>query len=209
MSVDSACSSALVCVHLAARALAARDCDLAIAGAANLILTPTVNVGFAKARMLSAGVRCRSFQTTADGYVRSEGGGAVVLKRLADAIRDGDPVRAALIGSAVNQDGRTPGITVPSAQAQIDVIRRAWTEAGVTPDDIDVIEAHGTGTPVGDSVEVRALAAVLEARIHHPPAVPRRFHEGEHRPYGGGGRALLVDQDGPGSGDRSSAIASR
>lgn len=167
--LDAACSSALVCVHLAARAVATGECDLALAGGANLILAPDINVSFSRARMLSSSGRCRSFQKTADGYVRSEGVGVVVLKRLSDALRDGDPVRAVIAGSAVNQDGRTLGITVPSETAQVDLIRTAWRRAGITVDDIDAIEAHATGTPVGDAAELHVLSTLLERRSPERP----------------------------------------
>jgi acyl transferase domain-containing protein len=172
LSVDSACSSALVCVHLAARSLSNGDCDLALAGGANAILTPVVNASFSRAKMLSKNGRCRSFQIAADGYLRSEGVGILVLKRLEDARRDKDPIRAIIVGSAVNQDGRTPGITVPSSEAQIDVISRAWAAGGITADDIDVIEAHGTGTPVGDLKELGALANLFAHRsTKRPPCL--------------------------------------
>lgn len=164
VETDTACSSALVSISLAMQSLTTGDCDLALAGGANLILTPTVNMSFARARMLSASGQCHSFRTIADGYVRSEGVGIIALKRLGDAIEDGDPIRAVILSAAINQDGRTPGITVPSESAQMQVISRSWERAGIGPDDVDVVEAHGTGTLVGDSIELKGLAGVLKGR---------------------------------------------
>jgi len=159
--VDTACSSSLVAVHLALRSLRDGECDLAIVGGVNAILSPDVTVAFSQAGMMTPDGVCRSFDADARGYVRGEGCGMVVLKRLRDAEADGDRVRAVVLGSAVTQDGRSNGLTAPSGLAQQRVLRRALADAGLTPKDVDLIEAHGSGTPLGDVIEAQALAAVL------------------------------------------------
>lgn len=161
MAVDTACSSSLVSVHLACQSLRNGESDLALAGGANLILTPELTITFSQARMLAPDGRCKTFDASADGYVRGEGCGMVVLKRLSDALRDGDNILALIRGSAVNQDGRSNGLTAPNGLAQQDVIRAAMAQAGVTPNQIGYVEAHGTGTPLGDPIEMAALNAVL------------------------------------------------
>ncbi len=164
MTIDTACSSSLVAVHQAMRALRAGDCDVAIAGGTALMLMPSLTRSFAEAGMLSPDGRCKSFDAGADGYGRGEGCGVVILKRLADAERAGDPVAAVLRGSAVNQDGRSAGLTAPNGPAQTALIRDALRDAGITPDEIDYVEAHGTGTPLGDPIEWHALAAAFAGR---------------------------------------------
>jgi myxalamid-type polyketide synthase MxaC len=163
MAIDTACSSALVAVHLACQSLRAGESDLALAGGVNVMLSPEASITFSRARMLAADGRCKTFDARADGYVRGEGCGVVVLKRLADAQRDGDPIWAVVRGSAVNQDGRSNGLTAPNGPAQAAVIRTALVQAGVAPNAIGYVEAHGTGTALGDPIEVQALAAVLGA----------------------------------------------
>ncbi|MFC4563026.1 SDR family NAD(P)-dependent oxidoreductase [Nocardiopsis mangrovi] len=163
LAVDTACSSGLTAVHLAAQSLRSGECDTAVAGAVSLILDPGVSISFSRWGMLSPTGRCRPFDADADGLVRSEGCGAVVLKRLGDALRDGDAVHALLRGSALNQDGRSNGLTAPSPLAQADVLRLGLAAAGSAPDDIGMIEAHGTGTPLGDPIEFGALASVYGA----------------------------------------------
>ncbi len=160
-TVDTACSSSLTAVHLACRSLAAGECDLAIAGGVNVLLAPEPTIGFCKANMLSPDGRCRSFDAAANGYVRSEGIGAVVLKPLATALADGDPIQAVIRGSAINQDGRTAGLSLPSAAGQEAMLRQALRQAGVPASAIQYIEAHGTGTTAGDPVEAAAIGAVL------------------------------------------------
>jgi acyl transferase domain-containing protein/NADPH:quinone reductase-like Zn-dependent oxidoreductase/SAM-dependent methyltransferase len=160
LAVDTACSSSGVSVHLACQSLRNRECSLALAGGVNLILSPEISITSTKARTLSPDGRCKTFDASANGYVRGEGCGIVVLKRLSDALADGDRIRAVIRGSAVNQDGATSGITVPSKSAQAEVIRQALERAGVEPNQVDYVEAHGTGTPLGDPIEVRALASV-------------------------------------------------
>ncbi|AKT41315.1 type I polyketide synthase [Chondromyces crocatus] len=161
LSVDTSCSSSLVATHLACQALRNGEAELAIAGGANLILLPEVNVMFSRLRALSPDGRCKAFDASANGYVRGEGAGIVILKRLSDALRDGDRIHAVLRGSAVNHDGRSSGLTVPNGPAQQAVIRQALASAGVSPAQVGHIEAHGTGTPLGDPIEVQSIAAVL------------------------------------------------
>lgn len=161
MVIDTTCSSSLVCVHQACQALAAGECDMALAGGVNLMLSPYGFVLMSKFRALAADGRCKTFDASADGYARGEGAGLVVLKRLPDATASSDSVLAVIRGSAVNHDGRSSGITVPSPEAQQEVIRRALAQGGVRPADITYVEAHGTGTALGDPIELRALDAVL------------------------------------------------
>ncbi|PCG85174.1 non-ribosomal peptide synthetase [Streptomyces sp. WZ.A104] len=161
LSVDTACSSSLVAVHLACQALKSGESDLALAGGTLLHMAPQYTVAETKGGFLSPEGRSRTFDAAADGYVRAEGVGLVALKRLEDAVRDGDRVHAVILGSGVNQDGHTNGITVPNADAQVGLIRRVCAEAGITPGDLQYMEAHGTSTPVGDPIEANALARAL------------------------------------------------
>lgn len=163
VAVDTACSSALVAVHQACQALHSGDCDLALAGGVNVLLSPVTIVAASRARMLSPVGRCKTFDASADGYVRSEGAGMLVLKRLSDAVRDGDRVCAVIPGSAVNQDGASSGLTVPNGGAQQRLIATALARAGLAGGDVDYLEAHGTGTPLGDPIEVQAAAAAYGA----------------------------------------------
>ncbi len=169
VALDTACSSSLVAIHLACQSLLNHETDAALAGAVNLIVAPTFSIAASQARMLSPDGLCKSFDANADGYVRSEGAGMVVLKRLSDARRDGDRILGLIRGTAVNQDGLTSGITAPNGRAQQDVIRTAMARAGIVPSDLGLIEAHGTGTPLGDPIEVNALAEVVgQAEFDHP-----------------------------------------
>ena len=160
-AVDTACSSSLVSVHQACQSLRQGECQLAVAGGVNLILTPQVTITFSQAGLMSADGHCKAFDAAADGYVRSEGCGMVVLKRLSDALRDQDNILAVIRGSAINQDGRSNGLTAPNGLAQQTLIRQALDNAGVTPSQISYVEAHGTGTALGDPIELNALKEVL------------------------------------------------
>jgi 3-oxoacyl-(acyl-carrier-protein) synthase/acyl carrier protein/NAD(P)-dependent dehydrogenase (short-subunit alcohol dehydrogenase family) len=160
MVVDTACSSSLVALHLALRSLRAGDCERAIVAGVNLILSPAVELNFRKAGAMAADGRCKFMDARADGYVRSEGAGALILERLSDAVEHGRRSYACVRGSAVNQDGRSNGLMAPNPQAQIEVLRAACRDAGVRSEDVGYVEAHGTGTVLGDPIEVRALAQV-------------------------------------------------
>jgi amino acid adenylation domain-containing protein/thioester reductase-like protein len=165
MAVDTACSSSLVAVHLACQSLRTGESDLGLVGGVNLILTPELTMTFSQARMLSPDGRCKTFDASADGYVRGEGCGVVVLKRLSDATRDGDHILALIRGSAVNQDGRSNGLTAPNGLAQQDVIQQALDNAQISPHQIGYVEAHGTGTPLGDPIEISSLSTILESDV--------------------------------------------
>ncbi|MEV7283665.1 amino acid adenylation domain-containing protein [Streptomyces sp. NPDC093252] len=161
VSLDTACSSSLVAVHLACQSLSRGESGLALAGGTLLHMAPQYTIAETKGGFLSPEGRSRTFDASADGYVRAEGVGIVALKRLDDALRDGDPIHAVITGSGVNQDGRTNGITVPSADAQVALIERVCAEAGVVPGSLQYVEAHGTSTPVGDPIEAGALGRAL------------------------------------------------
>ncbi|MBV8275152.1 MAG: acyltransferase domain-containing protein, partial [Verrucomicrobia bacterium] len=161
VSLDTACSSSLVAVHLACQALRNNECNLALAGGVNVILSPEVFSALSRARMLAPDGKCKTFDASADGFVRGEGCGIVVLKRLQDALACGDRVLALIRGSAVNQDGPSSGLTAPNGPAQESVIRNALENGQVRPQDVGYVEAHGTGTVLGDPIEVQALGAVL------------------------------------------------
>lgn len=162
ISLDTACSSSLVAVHLAIKSLRDRECNLALAGGVNRLISPKVSLNFSKAKMLSPDGRCQTFDENANGFVRSEGCGIVVLKRLRDAIADRDNIRAVLLGSATNQDGRTSSITTPSSLSQQAVIRQALTNSKIDAEQISYIETHGTGTSLGDAIELEALSQVFK-----------------------------------------------
>lgn len=161
LSLDTSCSSSLLAIHLACQSLRQGESDLAVAGGVNLILAPDVSIGFCKLRALSEKGQCRTFDAEADGYVRGEGCGLVVLKRLSEALSSGDNILAVVRGSAANNDGQSNGLTAPNGLAQEQVIAQALENAGVQSSDIQYVEAHGTGTVLGDPIEVMALAQVL------------------------------------------------
>src|ERR1700730_16043497 len=161
VAVDTACSSSLVAIHQACQALRLGECDLALAGGANVLLTPATMITFSHAHMLAPAGGCKTSDAAADGYVRGEGCGVIVIKRLEDAIRDGDRIRAVIRGSAINQDGASGGLTVPNGVAQQRVIADALKRAGVAPSDVGYLEAHGTGTSLGDPIEAQAAGAVF------------------------------------------------
>ncbi|MDP9360665.1 MAG: SDR family NAD(P)-dependent oxidoreductase [Acidobacteriota bacterium] len=164
LTVDTACSSSLVAVHLACQSLRTRECDMALAGGVNLILSPVTTIVECSSRMLAADGRCKTFDRSADGFGRGEGCGVVVLKRLIDAITDRDNVIALIRGSAVNHDGRSSGLMVPNGKAQAKVIRDALASGGVDASQVGFVEAHGTGTSLGDPIEMEALASVFGDR---------------------------------------------
>ena len=161
IAIDTACSSSLVAVHLACTSLRNGESTLAVAGGVNLILSPAITMNFTKAGVMAPDGRCKTFDAGANGYVRSEGAGLVVLKPLSRALADGDPIYAVIRGSAVNQDGRSNGLMAPNPLAQEAVLREAYRRAGVSPGDVQYVEAHGTGTLLGDPIEARALGRVL------------------------------------------------
>ncbi len=163
LAVDTACSSSLTAVHLACQSLRRRECDSALAAGVNALLSPVGSIALSRGQVLAPSGRARTFDEEADGMVRGEGCGAVVLKRLSDAIRDGDPILAVIQGSAINQDGPSSGLTVPHRPAQARLLREALAAAGLPPTAIDYIETHGTGTPLGDPIEVGALGDVFAA----------------------------------------------
>jgi acyl transferase domain-containing protein/NADPH:quinone reductase-like Zn-dependent oxidoreductase/acyl carrier protein/NAD(P)-dependent dehydrogenase (short-subunit alcohol dehydrogenase family) len=161
LAIDTACSSSLVAFHQACEALRDQRIESAIVGGINLLLSPYPFLGFCRASMLSRQGRCYAFDERADGYVRGEGGGVVILKPLATALADGDPVRAVVLGSGVNSDGRTIGLSLPSEEAQAALLESVYGAAGVTPDSVAFFEMHGTGTPVGDPIEAAAVGRAL------------------------------------------------
>lgn len=170
IQLDTACSSALLSVHLACQSLRSGECHLALAGGVNLILSPEASIGLSKMRALAPDGRCKTFDASADGYGRGEGCGIVVLKRVSDAITNGDRILALIRGSAVNHDGHSSGLTVPNGLAQEALIRQALKSAKVEPLQIGYVETHGTGTSLGDPIEVRALGSVLcEGRSPEQP----------------------------------------
>ena len=170
LALDTSCSSSLAAVHQACNSLRLRECDTAVAAGVNIIVTPRATWELAKAGMLSPDGRCKTFDDDADGFGRGEGCGVVLLKRLSDAQNDGNSILAVIRGSACNQDGATSGFTVPSGPSQQRVIAAAIRQAGVKPETVDYLEAHGTGTRLGDPIEVQAAAAVLG--VGRPPQQP-------------------------------------
>ena len=161
IAMDTACSSALTAVHAACEHIRSGRGTTALAGGVTVMITPGGFVGFSQASMLSPEGRCKAFDASADGFVRGEGAGMVLLKRLSDALADGDPIRGVILGTATNQDGHTNGISLPSPQAQARLVRDACADAGVAPAQVGFVEAHGTGTAVGDPIEAHALAEAL------------------------------------------------
>lgn len=162
IALDTACSSSLVAVHLAIKSLRDRECNMALAGGVNRLISPKVSINFNRAKMLSPDGRCKTFDESANGFVRSEGCGIVVLKRLSDAIADRDRIRAVILGSATNQDGRTSSITTPSSLSQQAVIKQALVNSKVEAQQISYLETHGTGTSLGDAIELEALTQVFK-----------------------------------------------
>jgi acyl transferase domain-containing protein len=170
LAIDTACSSSLVAVHQACQALRLGECEAAVVAGVNALLTPNLYVCLTAMGLMSADGRCKAFDASGDGYVRAEGCGALLLKTMAQARQDGDRILALIRGSAVNQDGRSNGLTAPRQQAQVRVIRRALDHAGLSAGDIDYVETHGTGTPLGDAIELGALIETYAA--DREPASP-------------------------------------
>ncbi len=170
ITIDTACSSSLVAVHLACQSLKRSECRLALAGGVNVMLSPDMFIALSRASMLARDGQCKTFDASADGYARGEGCAIVVLKRLSDARADGDPILALIRGSAINQDGPSSGLTAPNGPAQTSVIRDALSAGGVDPEQVSYVETHGTGTSLGDPIEVQALgAAYCQGRTHSNP----------------------------------------
>src|ERR1700731_1608926 len=170
VALDTACSSALTAVHAACEHIRAGRGDTALAGGVTVIITPGGFIGFSQASMLSPEGRCKAFDASANGFVRGEGAGMLLLKRLSRAVADGDPIHGVIIGTALNQDGHTNGISLPSMEAQARLVREACADADVAPSQIGFFEAHGTGTAVGDPIEAHAVAAALcEDRSEEAP----------------------------------------
>jgi myxalamid-type polyketide synthase MxaE and MxaD len=170
ITLDTACSSSLVTIHLACQSLRTKECNLALAGGANAILVPESTVSMSQSGLMAPDGRCKTFDDSADGFVRSEGCGMVLLKRLSDAVADGNNILAVIRGSAINQDGRSNGITAPNGPSQVLVIKDALENAGVRPEAVSYIETHGTGTSLGDPIEVQAIAEVMcDSHDHKNP----------------------------------------
>ena len=163
VQVDTACSSSLVAVHQAVRGLRSGEADVALAGGVNIMASPFVSTAFGELGVISPTGAIHAFSDDADGFVRADAAGLVVLKRLSDAVADGDDIRAVIKGTAINSDGHSNGLTAPNPEAQVDVLRRAYADAGIDPREVDYVEAHGTGTILGDPIEVSALGEVLGA----------------------------------------------
>ncbi|WP_331001412.1 SDR family NAD(P)-dependent oxidoreductase [Nostoc sp. WHI] len=171
MTIDTACSSSLVAVHLACNALRNGECDIALAGGVNVILTPVISLIESRAHMLAPDGRCKTFDASANGMVRGEGCGMIVLKRLSQAVKNGDRILARVYGTAVNHDGPSSGLTVPNGDAQEKLLHQALNAAKLKPEQIDFIEAHGTGTAIGDPIELESMAAVFSDRPQNRPLI--------------------------------------
>ncbi|MDE5118112.1 MAG: type I polyketide synthase, partial [Trichodesmium sp. St2_bin2_1] len=163
LAVDTACSSSLISTHLACSSLRNQECNLALAGGVHLSISPEITINYCQAKMLSVDGRCKTFDAAADGFVRGEGCGMIVLKRLSDALSDQDNILAVIRGSATNQDGNSSGLTVPNGSSQQALIRQALENGGVEPASVSYLEAHGTGTSLGDPIEVEAVGEVFGA----------------------------------------------
>jgi len=193
MALDTACSSSLVALHLAARSLRSGETDMALVGGVNLILSPENHIAFSKLQAISPDGLCRSFDANANGYVRSEGCAMIFLKRESDALRDGNKVLAVIRGTAINQDGKTNGLAAPNGQAQQSVILEALKDAGVTPAQLDYLEAHGTGTLLGDPIELEAIGQVMrDRRDSRLPVGSSKSNIGHMEPVAGLGGLIKI-----------------
>jgi acyl transferase domain-containing protein len=186
LSVDTACSSSLVATHLAIQSLRNKECQMALAAGVNLILGPEVTITLSQSKMMASDGRCKTFDAQADGFVRSEGCGVIALKLLSKAIADGDNILAVIRGSAINQDGRSNGITAPNGPSQEAVIQAALADAKVTADEVGYVETHGTGTSLGDPIEVQALGMSWAHLLAEGPLMISLSRP--IRPYGSGWR---------------------
>ena len=171
MAIDTACSSSLTAVHLACQSIRNGECKMALAGGVNIILSPAHSIAFTKAGVLAPDGRCKTFDARANGYVRGEGGGVIVLKQLSAALADEDPIHALILGSAIHQDGRTNGLMAPSSEEQEILLRDAYKAAGILPNTVQFVEAHGTGTLLGDSMEAKALGKVVGTDRKNGPCI--------------------------------------
>ena len=169
VAVDTGCSASLVAIHLACQSLNLRESDIAIAGGVNTLLSPEHFIALSTMNALSVDGRCHTFDAAADGFGRGDGCGVLVLKRLSDAERDKDRIWAVIKGTAINQDGKSNGFTAPNMSAQVDVIQTALKQAGMHPDDIDLVESHGTGTPIGDPIEIEGLQNAYSKKKKNSP----------------------------------------
>ena len=194
IAIDTACSSSLVSVHLACTSLRNGESTLALAGGVNLILSPAITMNFTKAGVMAPDGRCKTFDAGANGYVRSEGAGLVVLKPLSRALADGDTIYAVIRGSAVNQDGRSNGLMAPNPLAQEAVLREAYRAAGVSAGDVQYVEAHGTGTLLGDPIEARALRPGAGRRPCAGQFLRDRFGQDQYRALRSGGWRRRADK---------------
>lgn len=167
-SVDTACSSALTALHLACNAIKSGETSMAVVAGVNLLLSPVINIAFSKLHATSKDGTCKSFDDSANGYGRAEGGGVILVKKLSDAIRDKDEILGVIVGSGINQDGRSNGLTAPNGASQAKLMKRVLRTAKLRSDDIDYVEMHGTGTPLGDPIEVNAVAEIYGANRTHP-----------------------------------------
>ena len=197
IAVDAACSSSMVAIHLACRALQLGEIDMALAGGVTLYLTQKRYNLMEQAGMLSSSGNCRPFDDAADGTVPGEGVGVVVLKRLKDAVKDGDSICGVIVSSGTNQAGKTNGITAPSMQSQLELINEVYRRGNVDPGTIQYIEAHGTGTRLGDPIEVEALAKAISELFATRPVLPPRIIEGQPGSYDRGCRRGRIDQGPP------------
>jgi polyketide synthase PksN len=179
--IETACSSSLIAVHRGVSAIESGQCNMAIVGGVNTLISPEAHISFSKAGMLCEDGRCKTFSAQADGYVRGEGVGMLVLKRLADAERDGDHIYAVIRASAENHGGRASSLTAPNPRAQADLLIAAYRKAGINPRTVSYIEAHGTGTPLGDPIEINGLKTAFSELMATPTTPSERRTRG--RPW--------------------------